>query len=72
MILHRGIIQRVVDPGNEIELYAKAAGEIVGALVDESGVFKPTQQLGETVAMRLHNRYYPTVVNCTLCADGIA
>ena len=58
----------MAEPGNEIELYAKAAGEIVGALADESGVFKPTQQLGEMVAMRLHYRYYPKVVERALAA----
>lgn len=57
------------EPGNEIELYAKTAGEIVGALADESGVLKPTQQLGEMVAMRLHYRHYPKVVERALAAS---
>ena len=58
----------MVEPGNEIELFSKTAGEVVGALADESGVFKPTRELGEMVAMRLHYRYYPKAVERALGA----
>ncbi len=58
----------MTEPGQELELFAKTAGEVVGALADESGVFKPTQQFGEMVAMRLHYRYYPKVVERALGA----
>jgi hypothetical protein len=58
----------MVEPGQEIELVANTAGEVVGALADESGVFKPTQEFGEMVAMRLHYRYYPKAVQRALGA----
>ena len=41
-----GVMWEVTEPGQELELFAKTAGEVVGGLADESGVFKPTQQFG--------------------------
>lgn len=58
----------VVEPGNEIELIAKTGGEVVRGLADESGVFKPTQEFGEYVAMSIHVSRYPKLVERTLRA----
>jgi hypothetical protein len=49
----------MTEPGHDIELFAKTAGEVVGALADESGLLQPSKEFGEYVAMRLHYRYLP-------------
>jgi Abortive infection alpha len=62
------MIRGVSDPGSEIELAAKATGEVVKALAGESGVLQPVREFATYLEARVHYRYYPKVIERALSA----
>ena len=58
----------MTEPGQEIELAAKAAGEIVGALAEESGALEPVREYATYIAAGIYYRHYPKLVDRALGA----
>jgi len=48
----------MIEPGQEIELAAKAAGEIAGALTWQSGALEPVREYATYIAARVYYRHY--------------
>ena len=58
----------MIEPGQEIELAVKAAGEIAGALAEESGALEPVREYATYIASRIYYRHYPKLVDRALRA----